>query len=359
MSRAGNKQVVITATTAISPVGFTVEQTCASIRAGVARFAEHAFYESIPYDPESDEGEPLLASPVATIDPDLEGPERLLALAMPPLAEVLINGQLKRKELPNGGLFLALPESDEVTRTWDLENRFISELCARTGLQSFKITKTNQVGHTGMFSLINEAVGLLHADEIGYCIVGGIESYLMNERVQLLDEAWRLKSQRNVDGFVPGEAGVILLLETVDHAEARQVPARATISDIGFGRETQTFSSDKSSSGKGLAQAFKGALSAESENGKVRWVICDLNGENYRAFEWGIILTRLGRQFANLEKLVHPADCVGDVGAASAGLFIAMAEQALARNYGTGDRPLIWCSSNNGERAACLVKRPD
>ena len=95
----GNQKIAITGSAAISPVGLNVEQTCASIRAGITRFTEHAYYECVGADPEWDEEEPLIASAAPSIDPFMDGPERLLQLIIPTLTRIFSDAGLKRKEL--------------------------------------------------------------------------------------------------------------------------------------------------------------------------------------------------------------------------------------------------------------------
>lgn len=53
-----------------------------------------------------------------------------------------------------------------------------------------------------------------------------------------------------------------------------------------------------------------------------------------------------------------PADCWGDLGAASGPLYACLAIEAEARGYAKGSRTLIWASSEGGQRGAALLRRP-
>jgi 3-oxoacyl-[acyl-carrier-protein] synthase-1 len=55
---------------------------------------------------------------------------------------------------------------------------------------------------------------------------------------------------------------------------------------------------------------------------------------------------------------VTPADCWGDIGAASGPLFANLAVAAGLRGYAKGPRTLIWASSERGDRAAAVVLTP-
>ena len=350
-------EIVITAMSGLSPVGLNIEQTCASINAGITRFSEHAYFECVGADPEWDEEEPLIASNVPIIDPFEDGPERLLQLIIPALNDIFNAAKIKRKEVQSCGLLLALPQPDEIINSWSLDKTFIPELFRRTGLDSYKIHKVSQTGHAGLFCLIQDALTCLRAGEVELCIVAGVDSYLMSERLEFLDNAWRIKSSKSVDGFIPGEATTVLLLETVSNAKVRERQSLATVSFCETGKEPHNISTDKSSSGTGLSDAIGKVLNQRGDKNNIRWVICDLNGESYRGFEWGLVQTRLHKQLSGIEVVNHPADCLGDIGAATGGMLIANAVQAFERGYNISDDALLWTASDDGLRAALCVNQ--
>jgi 3-oxoacyl-[acyl-carrier-protein] synthase-1 len=49
---------------------------------------------------------------------------------------------------------------------------------------------------------------------------------------------------------------------------------------------------------------------------------------------------------------------LGDVGAASGAVALAVAAQAFARGYATADQALVTSSSDHGDVAAACVRRP-
>ena len=363
----------VTAVEAVTPLGFDAEQTCAAIRAGVNRFADHPFHVSLVSDPETEEGEPLVASLLSELDPDTEGRDRLLELAVPAFKGLLAKAGFKRADLPKGGLLLSLPQAlakptDSKAKAKDAKTKavapqaaeagpdLVSELTDRLGLKSLKLKKSCRLGHTGMASCILEASKFLASGEIEFCIVGGIESYHDTDTLDALDGGFRLKSARAVDGFIPGEGAVFLLLETAAKAAARKAKPLGVFSDFGFGKEIRNYASDLMSSGDGLRQALQPALARPLMPGSAgRWVLCDMNGESYRASEWGIVRTRLGEKIEPIVDLVHPADCLGDTGAASAGILIAYALHAFARGYAPAKEALIWNASDDGARSGMVL----
>jgi 3-oxoacyl-[acyl-carrier-protein] synthase I len=358
MSGLPSTALCVTAVEAVTPLGFDAEQTCAAIRAGVNRFADHPWHVSQVNDPETETGEPLVASLLSELDPDTEGRDRLVELALPAFKGLLAKAGFKRADLAKGGLLLSLPLplGGVAAGAPDAGPDLITELTDRLGLKSLKLKKSCRLGHTGMASCILEASKLLASGEIEFCIVGGIESYHETETLDALDGGFRLKSARAVDGFIPGEGAVLLLLETAAKAAARKAMPLGVLSEIGFGKEVRNYASDRMSSGEGLSQALQPALARLSKPGSPgRWVLCDMNGESYRASEWGIVRTRLGERIEPIVDLVHPADCLGDTGAGSTGMLIVFALHAFARGFAPAKEALIWNASDDGARSALIL----
>src|SRR5206468_531406 len=84
-------------------------------------------------------------------------------------------------------------------------------------------------------------------------------------------------------------------------------------------------------------------------------VLCDLNGESYRATEWSYATAKAFRDGQPVPPVVHPADCIGDVGAAIGGILVGLAAFSMKKRLAPWQAVLVWCSSDNGERAACAV----
>ena len=61
--------------------------------------------------------------------------------------------------------------------------------------------------------------------------------------------------------------------------------------------------------------------------------------------------------FKNAAAFEAPADCWGDVGAASGPLYVSLVAAAEERGYAKGPLSLIWASSEGGRRAAAILKQ--
>ena len=349
------RPLTLTAASARTAVGGDVEQTAASIRAGLSRFGEHAFHEALSRDPEWEEPALLNVAAAPGIDPALRGAERLHALLIPVLTDLAARAGLKRRDLSECALLLALPAPDAAVASWRLAETFAIELCRRTGLD-FKTSRQSLSGHAAVFELLAEASALLASGEVQTCLVVGVDSYLSQDRMAVLDEGYRLKSARNVDGFCPGEAAAALLFE--GPRSRRGAAPRATIAAVGLGLEPEPMRSDKVSTGAGLVTALRGALPAHATQGGPDFLLCDLNGESYRAFEWGVAQARLGARLEGFTRTVMPPRSVGDVLAATGALLVATAVEAFERGWAPGEEALLFAASEGPLRAAARVCRP-
>ncbi len=350
MSASGFVPLALTAMSARTAVGDDIEETCASIRAGIVRLREHDSYRSLSTD---GPGELLVTGRVDGLDPALKGAARLIELLVPVIEDVLRRGDLSPFDCARVGLLLALPAPDSVVDTWHLEETFVDLLLGRLSL-GFGQTRVSQHGSCGALELCTEANALLAGGLVDACIVAGVDSYLSPDRIGPLDEAYRLKSRRNVDGFVPGEGAVALLFESASRITRREARVLGRIMAVGVGDEPNVMGGDRPSSGRGLCGALRAALADEP----IRYGLCDMNGESYRGFEWGIVRARLGEQLAHVEQWVFPALSMGEIGAAAGPLMIAMAVEAFRREYAPAGDVVVGASSDGPRRAAVRMRRP-
>lgn len=356
----GAAPLAVTAQFVLSAVGLDAETTCAALRARISRVRECDLYSPMAPGPETVDNVPLTAAKVPDLEVDLSGMDRLLVLALGALRGLIDRARMARAELSRAGILLALPAPDAVTGTWNLERLFMPTLLARAGLVEVPQGQVAVAlgGNAAVLSLLGTAATWLEAGAVDQCIVLAVDSYIDVDRLQALDQSYRLKSERGVDGFVPGEAAVALLVQRAVARTPMQRAALARLTVPVLANEPRPMTGDRPSSGVGLVAALRGALRSKPGPEPAGWILCDMNGESYRAFEWGLARVRLGAQLAGQIAMQHPADCLGDTGAACAGLLIACATQAYARNYAPQPVALVWTSSEVGARGALLVLPP-
>ncbi len=345
---------VITGIGAITCVGGNALQTSAAVNAKIIGITEHPIYQCKPRYPDEEKPLPLYCARVPFIKESQTGAERLLQIASPALKESIAHAQLDISLISTRvALLVALPALDTVTSTWNLTQGFIPALSQRAEIYPVAHTEIATGERTCVFELLVKAQQLMEQDLVDVCIVGGVDSYLFKHRLDELDRIELLRSKKNIDGFIPGEAAAFFIVEKKDFAQQRGIEALANIHRLGKNSEPNTPPTGRKSSGIGLTKAVQ--ESAAGLGLPFKTIFSDLNGESYRAFEWGILQVRLATLLHPKFNLMHPAECYGDVGAASGALLITLATQALRPNEFRAPRHepvLLFTAAYYGDRMA-------
>jgi len=343
---------MITACGLVSPVGLNLAQTYSSVRAGVVRIQEYADALTLPADDRTDEYEPLKGCRVPVIPRPVGSLPELTAAA---LQDLLAGGRLTRDQLRRLAFLFALAPSDRPGRTVPSEGDLRGLVQGLVGgpvgpVQGFP------VGEVAAMWAVEAAGRLLERDMVDGCVVIGVDSWHSGLSLAWLDENGRLKSARNRNGFVPGEAACALLLETPVAAKRRKAAPLARVAGTSRAKETRPLSSGEPSTGQGLAGMFRELPGLTGDGASVEWVICDLNGERYRHQDWGNCLVNLSGLFRGLDHVWHPAECLGDLGSAGGAVHLALAARAFQKGQAPAAECVVWGSADSGERAGILVR---
>ena len=327
-------------------VGLTAPSTSAAVRAGIAGFRQH------PYIVDR-HGDPLIAAALPAMPGATSIEDRLLVHAVAAARETLETASLcvdTRAETVH--LALALPEPrpgipDEMSR--NLPARLQDALRPYASFESVSIFPA---GHAAGVLALAWCGQQLASRPSGLCLLGGIDSYLDAESIDWLESEELLKHKTNPWGFIPGEAAAFVLIGKAGNIRVTAEPA-VRIESFGVATELHVRRSDNVCVGQGLSDAARLAL--RQQHRKADYVICDLNGEPYRADEFAFTTVRITQSFAAGVVFETPSDAVGDIGAASALLFIALAERR-PRHAPAAQNVLLTTSSEAGTRAAALVR---
>lgn len=358
--------IAVTGIGAVTPIGVSAIETAASLRAGICRFRGEGFYVALAADGGSgadadayahdDTDKGVIASAVVDLPLSVVGPARIFELALRAARDLL-------PELAGAGArgptawFLALPEEDAVTASWGLAKSLGPALIDRLGDRSAAIAPVRAQSGAGSLAILADAAEALRNGSIARAVVVGADTFIDRDRLALLDREHRVKSARSSAGMIPGEGATVLVLEGGADAIRRRARVLATLGEVGTGDEPQTSSGDRESSGRGLTHALRTALAGGAAHAP-RWILCNLNGEAYRAVEWGTASVRLARELGGGARISHAADCVGELGAAIGGVMIAQAIGGFARGYAPAPEALLWAGCDGGTRAAVRVLAP-
>jgi len=331
-------------------VGHTASSSAAAVRAGIAGFADHLYMLDKA-------GDPMVVAMASYLADDVTSMERMLALALPAALEALsplsrLAGRIKPIPVLIGlpavrpGLPVDLGER--------MVNRFKDEIKERCVVSQ---VETISAGHSAGLMALEVGWRRIQEGSIEICLAGGVDSYLEPETLEWVEECDQLHSAGgNAWGFIPGEAAGFCLLVSQTTAERYELRILGKVLAIATAWESNLIKTETVCIGQGLTEAIKQILLAlPSPRAKIDQIICDMNGEAYRADEYGFTVARVSERLLDATDFLAPADCWGDVGAASGPLFISLAVAAGLKGYSKGPYTLVWTSSEGGERSAALI----
>lgn len=341
--------VYIIATGLITAVGANTAATQAAVAAGISGYAESMIYNK--------EFHPMRMALIAEnalppLNPALDSigltyrQKRILRIAEPALLETLDQHSLVDPPV----LFLALPESIPGCEFIAHPN-FLEALEVQTGISLDKTdSQIFTTGRAGGIEAIDAAINYLATTGKSIALVGGLETHMDLLLLRLLDNENRIMADNTSDAFTPGEAGGFLLLINEKAKDYLPNAPLGMIYPPGFAAEPGHRYSGLPYRGEGMAQACTQAIK-NSSAGHIDSIHSSLNGENIGAKEMGVAILRNKNAFAPSFRTEHPADCIGDIGAASAQALITL---SLRQKPGT--RILHTCSSECERRAALVTQ---
>ncbi len=376
----------------VTSLGYSVEQACAAARAGLTRPQE---LDNFRYKREDDgEVEGLSAYPAMSIAMGFEGNARLNALVRPTVRDFLRTAPLRDREAGRTGLFLALPDPRKMIRSLelvsdpDLQSEIAgrcesledeSELARQRKLQQCEIETAllqslgiaDGVGRAERFDsgsctfglAVAAAVESLGDGELDHAIVASFDSLISESDLSWLEACGRLKTANNPLGVCPGEAGVVVLLERYDSVAQAENIVLATVNAVITGDDsTRQFSGDQPT-GLRLVEMLSDLdkKAAAMDGDQCPWIISDLNGEVFKAMEWGRVLVQLfDRNEDWSERIVWtPIASFGDTGVSATGVALCCSVEAFRRGYAPGNLAFVVTSGEDGSRSVLSIGAPE
>lgn len=336
---------------AATAVGLTAWSSAAAVRAGLCGFSEHPFMVD-------SEGVPMRIAACPRRAPEPEVARRIENCLVAALAEALAPLRRARGEplAIRPSLLIALPGTRPGLPD-DFAQR-IQRAIRRLFPHALAQVSTLPLGHAAGVIALEAALNELAAGSSSAWLVAGADSYLDPDTLEWLEETEQLHGagkRNNAWGFIPGEGAGALLVAAPAAAVAWGLAPLARITGIGIGVEKNLNRGPHVCLGHGLTTAFRGALIGLQDGERVSDVYCDMNGEPYRADEFGFTAVRHREQLVAASEFIAPADCWGDVGAASAPLGMVLGIIAARKGYAKGPACMVWASSDTGERGAVML----
>jgi 3-oxoacyl-[acyl-carrier-protein] synthase I len=333
--------IAIMAAGMVTGVGPDAPSSCAAIRGAIDNFAETRFV---------DKGGEWIIGSEAPLDQPWRGLPKLVHMAAPAIRECLAQaGDIRPEMIP---LLLCVAEKERGGRLDGLDDQLFKDVQAELGVRFHPHSTVIARGRVAGALAMLQARTLVHEGGVPLCIIAGVDSYLISSTLGFYEAKNRLRTSQNSNGFIPGEAAATVL---VGPPASRRLPA-LTCLGIGAGQEKVTIDSEEPLRADGMVQAVKSALSdARQTMADVDYRITDANGEQYLFKEAALTVTRILRTRKELFEIWHPADCIGEVGAAIGSCALGVALAAMRKNYAPGRAPLCHFSGEDGERVAMVL----
>lgn len=347
MNTSMPNKIYIAASGMITPIGENSETTIAAVNAGINRYYDSQFVGKYSY--------PIkLASIPDDLLPKLkknlsDSPIKGRHMRMISIASIAINEVLTKIALDHAvPLFLATSES--IT---DCDNgidndfliRVINQSDANIDIKNSRLFDTGRAGGIQAISLVFDFFKSTGQD---YALVGGVDSYVDPNILGCLDEQDRVLTEESMDGFVPGE-GASFILFVSERIKNKFQNIKNAVFIPGVCQEEGHLYSEEPMLGNALTDVFRNAIEPLAGK-KIKTIYGSLNGENFQSKELGIAIMRNSKTIDPEHSIEHPADCYGDLGAATAIALLTIANENTANNTS-----LVFCSSDMALRGAvCL-----
>ena len=332
--------VVVTSTGMVTGVGLTGAASCAAIRCAIDNFRQTRFMDR--------SGEWLMGCAVPLAQP-WRGETKLLRMAAAAIRECL---EGRRELLPESTpLLLCLSEPQRRGRIIADDDQFLGELQRDLGLRFHEQSRVFARGHVSMAVAVQHARELLDDRSIRHVLVVATDSLLVASTLSHYEEKQRLLTSTNSDGFTPGEAAAAFVLEPIRNDPHSRLVCRG----LGFGVENAHIDSEEPLRADGLTGAIKAALrDAGCDESVLQFKIIDVSGTQYHFKEASLAFSRIDRTKRTDFDVWHPADCVGEVGAAIGPVMIGVLKAAFEKGYAKGHHVLMHLSNDDGKRAALV-----
>lgn len=343
------QDIHIVAVGARTPLGLNADSSFAAVRAGLSQINDHLFILDKT-------NEPVRMALDYALEPSLGGPDRLIRMATSSLEEICTTIDFNPLGIQDIALFVALPEKRP---GWDKNDiQTVNNKLHQLSLPAkFKSIELFPKGHAAGLIALNMASACIKDGHSEMCIVLGVDSYLDFRTLEWLDNNRQLANSYNRGAFFPGEGACAVLIASNNTVLRYKLDSLAVIRGSANSIETKKIKTDTLCLGEGLTECVRETTkSLQLPEQAIDGIICDINGERYRAEEWGFVILRCAEAFVDPTAYEQPATYWGDVGAASGPLFIGMAVTAGKRGWAKGNRYMIWNSSESGERAAVLLE---
>jgi 3-oxoacyl-[acyl-carrier-protein] synthase-1 len=324
----------------VTSVGLSAPVSCAAIRAKVANPTETRFRAA--------DGGWIMGHAV-TMEQPWRGRTKLVKMAAMAVRECLAG--MPRETWSRIPLMLCVAERNRPGRIEGVDDQLFPELERELDGRFLPQSAVVAQGRAGAGLALARARDMIAHGRAAYVLIVGVDSYLTWPTLSHYLHGDRLLTARNSNGFMPGEAAGAVLV-------GRRPGDRPDIVCAGNGTATEVahIDTEEPLRGEGMTRAIKQALAeAGCEMHDIDYRMADVSGEQYYFKEAALALNRILRRRKVDFELWHPAECIGEVGAASGPVCLAVAQMAARKAYAPGPAALLHFSNDDGLRLAVVT----
>ncbi len=324
----------------VTPVGLTAPATCAAIRAKLANPTETRFIDS--------RSQWMMGHQVL-LDEPWQGRAKLTRMAALAIDECLAD--VPRDVWPSIPMLLGVAERERPGRLDGLDDQLFVDIEDALGVKFSERSLIVPHGRVSIGIAMTQARRLIADGSASSALIVAVDSLLNWPTLNAYETSERLLTATNSNGFAPGEGAVALLVGSA--GKGRKV----VCTGIGHAIESATIHVERPLRGEGLAQAIGAALQESGVTMKdLDYRIADLSGEQYYFKEAALAFSRVAKIRKESFDLWHPAECLGEAGAATGALMLAVAHAACLKGYAPGPRVLCHAAADNGRRTAVVLE---
>lgn len=339
--------LAILSTGMVSAVGNTASSSCAAIRCSLDNNTETAFID--------DGGEFIFAAQVEWPDQQ-RGIGKLCGMLVSAVRECLaFRPDLSPAQIP---ILIGVSERSRPGRFAELETELTKALGGALGCELHKDSAFFPFGRMAGVEALVAAHDIIAQGKAEYCIVAGADNLIVGPTLAFYQKQQRLKTSKNSDGFIPGEAACALLV----HAAGKGKQPELVWHGIGRGLEPATLDSEKPHRADGLVQAITAAF---SDSGKtyadLHYRMTDATGEQYWFKDAALALARTMRQLKESFDIRHVGDCLGETSAANVPCALAAVLTAAKKGYAPREYPVdppgtgVLCQFSGDDGVRCVL----
>ncbi|WNO08089.1 hypothetical protein [Teredinibacter sp. KSP-S5-2] len=345
---------------------------CAAYRAGLNRFSAH---------PEifGDEEQPLTIAPCPNLD-GYSWAARTAKLFARAYSDFVANTQTPFPK-DSSVLLMAMPDPHDrgmydsarydsrAARLQEYTRQVMEPFSAISGSKLHELPTQMVFGDRVAFArILEKAVAFIASGEYQNCLLMVADSLLNGETLQELLEQDQLKTGGNPVGYIPGEGAVFLWLsagQTQSKFTAVKLAVQTSIDNSlqkeelredSTEGEQEEVSKEISSQWHGdkLLNVLRGVLQGNYENTYFPQLISDINGQECRAREYGVLQYYLKRDFPKSALVEDKIPALGfaETGTLSSALGFTTTIASVQRNYAQHREFIMLLSEESGKRAA-------